>query len=206
MIDAHDCIHFDRSVPELEEFWMFCAMTPAANSYTMAIKLDRFLAPAFRWGLSPFEYVAACARTYCLKRRMKNHRIGRYSQITGAWKGGLDLDLQQCTLSEVEEVKGIGPKVARMFIAYSRPNQRLAIIDTHILKFFRDVGWSNVPKHTPPGKHYLVWEQRFVGHAMALGKSVSEFDQEIWKRYSKGYKAFVDNKAIGSSLPNTKEI
>jgi len=57
-----------------------------------------------------------------------------------------NLDLATCSVSDLEKIRGIGPKTARMFVLCARPNQKLAVLDTHILSFMREELGINTPK------------------------------------------------------------
>lgn len=115
---------------------------------------------------------------------MKSAGIGCYSQkaITFMQLAESNLNLKSCGVEDLEKIKGIGPKTARCFLIHSRPNQRLAGLDTHILKYLREKG-IDAPLSTPPAKKYKKLEQEFIKLADNAGKSVAEFDLEIWLTY-----------------------
>lgn len=94
-----------------------------------------------------------------------------------------ELNLKSCSVDDLENIYGIGPKTARCFLIHSRPNMRFAGLDTHILKYLRGLGYE-VPKTTPTGKKYKEIEQIFLNLVDKSGKSVAEFDLEIWRKYS----------------------
>jgi thermostable 8-oxoguanine DNA glycosylase len=94
------------------------------------------------------------------------------------------LDLSACSVSDLEAVRGIGPKTARCFLMHSRRNVRHAGLDTHVLKYMREMGFD-VPKSTPAGRKYIEIESKFLEIADKSGMSVAEFDLKIWKGYSK---------------------
>ncbi|NBP02621.1 MAG: hypothetical protein EBU90_21370 [Proteobacteria bacterium] len=101
------------------------------------------------------------------------------------------LDLKTCSVSDLESVRGIGPKTARCFLMHSRRGARYAGLDTHALKYMREKG-IDVPKSTPTGKKYLELEAKFLELADRSGKSVAEFDLEIWRHYSSAKKNTLD--------------
>jgi thermostable 8-oxoguanine DNA glycosylase len=121
-----------------------------------------------------------------LPQTLKSFGIGCYNnKAKSMWdlvnKG---LDLKKCSVEDLESVHGIGPKTARCFIIHSRKNARHAGLDTHILKFLREKG-HEVPKATPTGKKYRELEGVFLDYADKSGKSVAEFDLDIWRHYAK---------------------
>jgi thermostable 8-oxoguanine DNA glycosylase len=86
-------------------------------------------------------------------------------------------------VQELESVKGIGPKTARFFLLHSRPNQEIAVLDTHILHWMRDNG-IKAPKTTPSGEKYLKFEKMFIDIAKKNDISIADLDLRIWTAYS----------------------
>jgi hypothetical protein len=96
-------------------------------------------------------------------RYLRIVRAGQYARIAAAFRGVLSLNLRTCTVADLEAVHGIGPKTARMFLLHSRPAQRVAVLDTHILAWLAQCGVADVPRSTPPaGKHYERLELAFL--------------------------------------------
>ena len=93
------------------------------------------------------------------------------------------IELDSCSVEQLESIKGIGPKTARCFLIHSRRGVRHAGLDTHVLKYMRDLGFD-VPKSTPNGKKYADLERAFLGLSDASGLGVAEFDLRIWRDYS----------------------
>lgn len=94
--------------------------------------------------------------------------------------------LRVCTVEDLENIKGIGAKTARFFIMHSRPNQRIAVLDTHILHWLRDQGVA-APKTTPSkgSKKYKDLELTFLTLADKLGEDPAILDLRIWNEYSR---------------------
>jgi thermostable 8-oxoguanine DNA glycosylase len=87
-------------------------------------------------------------------------------------------------LQILEAITGVGPKTARFFILHTRPNQTMAVLDTHILKYLRDKGHTTQKVTPPAGKKYDELEQIVIAEAKASGMSQPDFDLHIWKTYS----------------------
>ena len=110
--------------------------------------------------------------------------MGQYTRIVNAFREVAKLpSLTTITVSELEMVRGIGPKTARFFVLHSRPNQQIAVLDTHILAWMRSNG-VNAPKATPTLKRYLVLEDYFLREAWSRGMSPADLDLAIWKEKS----------------------
>ena len=79
----------------------------------------------------------------------------------------------------VKHIKGLSYKEASHFLRnIGRDNGELAILDTHILKYF------NYPKsYVPSRKEYLKLERVFVEEAKTLGISAGELDIKLWEKY-----------------------
>lgn len=186
MVDPENITKFDCTDAELQEILLFWILAAGKNAGISARGLERLLVHG-RDVFGPLEPFAIVKRFGSeLSSVLRSHGLGCYnnkskSMLDLANKG---LDLRNCTLEELEGVRGIGPKTARCFLMHSRPGCRYAGIDTHVLKFMRDNGFS-VPKSTPTGKKYLEIERDFLEMADKSGKTVAEFDLEIWRRYSK---------------------
>ena len=185
LVDPFKFTKFDRTPAELEAMILFSIMVANKRADQTYAKFEALM----EWpphARTPFDKVRAWARQGTLLGRLKQIRAGQYKRIARAFRGVLDLDLRACTVKDLETVHGIGPKTARMFLLHSRPNQRLAVLDTHVLAYLRDHLVPDVPRSTPPaGKTYARLEQAFLGHCDANGKNPAQFDLEIWEQRTK---------------------
>ena len=118
---------------------------------------------------------------------LKAHKLGQYKRLEKAFRGILVFKnkLDKVSAEDLECIDGIGPKTSRFFLLHSRPNLRVAVLDTHILKFLNEKGYK-VPKATPSDKKkYRKIELDFLSECDKAGKNVADMDLEIWKSYSK---------------------
>jgi thermostable 8-oxoguanine DNA glycosylase len=185
LVDPHDITDYERTDAELQLvllFWVAAAgkkATTAARSVALLLEegKSRFCES------DPFAIILSYGEL--LPHAMKKHGMGCYNNksrcMLALARSGLDL--KSCSVSDLESVPGIGPKTARCFLIHSRRGVRHAGLDTHVLKYMRDVG-IEVPKSTPTGKRYVHLESLFLGLADKSGMSVADFDLDIWKRYS----------------------
>lgn len=129
---------------------------------------------------SPFEIINLIDN---LPKELKNFGIGCYNNKSRTIKELIksNIDLKTCNIEDLESVWGMGSKTSRCFLIHTRPNQRLAGLDRHILKFLEEEGY-NVPKNSPSKKKYYELEKIFLEIADKLNKTPSELDLEIWKK------------------------
>jgi thermostable 8-oxoguanine DNA glycosylase len=187
MITPTNITNYNRTQSELEEFLMFAILVAGKTAKTQAEKLNQFLSNSKFIGVKPFKWMRySFDVSGHLTEQLKRHKLGQYNRIEKAFRGILQFEgrLDTVTLEELESVDGIGPKTARFFLLHSRPNQKIAVLDTHILKFLSEKGY-NVPKATPSKKKYGQIEKDFLTECEKAGKDVAEMDLEIWKSYSK---------------------
>lgn len=179
MIDPTKITNFKRSRKELQEFLLFCIVAAGKNSFVQAKKLEEYLC-----GDMPFVRIIIDNKFGCLEWRLRNCGMGQYSRICRAFTelAESNLDLASCTVADLEAIHGIGPKTARFFILHTRPNQQIAVLDTHILKHMAAQGIS-VPKVTPSGKKYLELEQKFLS-LVPPHMTVAEYDLNLWNSYA----------------------
>jgi len=180
MVDPTKITNYNLDQHQLEEVVLFWVCAAGKNGVTAARSLNNFLSRILN--SSPFEVIR---RTENLAQTMKNAGIGCYNNKakTFASLANSGLNLKTCTVDDLENISGIGPKTARCFLIHSRPNQNLAGLDTHILSFMRDCG-INTPKSTPTARKYKVLEKIFLQIVKMSKKSAADLDLLIWNVYS----------------------
>jgi len=191
MITPTTITNFNRTEAELEEFLMFAILVAGKGAEQQALKLHLFLQQQqytntiskTEW--TPFQELELQIKNDYLDGNMRKYKLGQYKRIANAFKGIIQFKgrLSKVTIEELESIKGIGSKTARFFILHSRPNQKVAVLDTHILKWMKSLG-HNVPKSTPSKKKYGIIEKIFLCIAEARDMSVADLDLEIWKSYA----------------------
>ena len=186
MIDPNNIVEYNYTDDQLEELAIFCICVAGKTAKTIAPRVHTLVKGAKECGLGVFDYIAHVYLTdYILSHDLKDLGIGCYTakaesifQLINS-----EFDLRTCSVSDLETIKGIGPKTSRFFIMSSREGVEYAALDTHVLKWLRDQGIENVPKSTPSGKRYLDLEQTYL-KMIPRGKTAAEFDLEIWREYS----------------------
>lgn len=187
MIDPAQVIKFDRTDAELEEFWLFCTLVAGKTALTQARTLDAFLRANDRDYLrpSPFAIVRRLWNFGMLERAMREARLGQYTRLAKCWEQSLPFNLRTATVDDLEKIHGVGPKTSRMFVMQSRPNQRLAALDTHVLKHLNAKGYD-APKVTPSSPRvYRQLECCFLDLADAADMTPTDYDMHVWRLYSR---------------------
>lgn len=193
VIDPANITKFNRTEEELQEFLLFTVMVHGKKASIQSVKLHCFLEylAHFTGHVMPFEMVKIAQEMEngdtgetILLQALRKFGLGQYERLCQAIEDMVKLpDLRTVTVEQLENCFAIGPKSARFFVVHSRPHQEYAILDTHILKWLRANG-INAPKNTPQGKWYKYFEKIFLTLARKGGKSVAEFDLNVWKQYA----------------------
>ena len=198
MVDPWNITDYNRSPAELEELLLFCVSVAGKSAGMAAAALDEFLAG--QPGKSPFDKIRRLIKggklPQAIRRLIKGgklpqairaSRLGKHTRLTRAFAEIVQagLDLTACTPEQLEAIHGIGPKTSRFFIVHTRAGEQLAVLDTHILRYMRSLGYENIPASTPTGKRYLQIEQDFIALARREGRDIAEFDLWIWRQYAR---------------------
>tara|TARA_B100000614_G_scaffold262909_1_gene300500 strand:+ start:74189 stop:74791 length:603 start_codon:yes stop_codon:yes gene_type:complete len=186
MVDPQFITDFNRSDYDLEEFALFSVAVAGKTASQIAKATEKFIQMERR-GETPFEKIRLMKRNHALTMNIQSARLGKWSLLSACYDkmAHSGIDLRTCSLEELEELPGIGPKTSRFFVMHSRPNQKIAALDTHILSYLRDQGFDT-PKNSPSGRRYAEIERMFIEHAESIGRGddLAEFDLEIWNAYS----------------------
>lgn len=184
LIDPHNIISYNRTDEELELLWLFAGVAAGKTAKTQARLLNNFLSNLR--GDSPFDKVQIVMIEANLRMAIQESHLGQYNRLTAFMADSvikLRRKLRTCTVEELEDIYGAGPKTARMFLMFSRANQRLAALDTHVLKHLRAEGYD-APKSTPTGRKYVELENVFLRLADKAGMSPADYDIMIWRKYN----------------------
>lgn len=185
MIDPSNITNFNLTDNELQEVVLFWICVAGKTATTMARNLDRMLFKLT--GDIPFTKIKKVGAEK-LPQTLKDFGIGCYnSKARSMWEiVNSNLDLRTCSIEDLEGIYGIGLKTSRCFVIHSRLGAKCAGLDTHVLKFLRNKG-HNVPTSTPGSKKkYLEVEKLFLRYVYESGKTVADFDLDVWKSYAVG--------------------
>lgn len=189
MIDPSKVTNYNRSYEELEEFLLFSIVVAGKNAYQQAKKLDQFLSRWRKNGYSPFDAIRTMDMDGTLIDFLKQVKMGQYQRISTAFRGVAKFfrndegeryhPIYEVKIKHLECIKGIGMKTARFFVMHSRPDQQVACLDTHILRWLGVQGYE-VPNTTPSGDKYLALEKVFLDYCNKLGMLPADLDLKIW--------------------------
>jgi thermostable 8-oxoguanine DNA glycosylase len=180
-VDPKNITNFNRTDGELESFMVFSIAVAGKNANQTANLIGKVLGQA-NSDESPFQFL----RRIPLDDHLRFWRVGQYRRILPALEGVMRLDLRTCTMGDLLKVHGIGPKTANMFLLHSRPNHQGAVLDTHILRWMREIHGVKTPKQTPSGKRYDELEKtaRELISESFPQMSLADADLLIWKTMS----------------------
>ena len=188
MINPAEVTNYNRTQYELEEFILFCINVAGKKSSIEAPKLEVFIERAknITKETTPFNCIRKLIKLGRLQEIMHWAKLSPYAQRFNSYVSVVTInDLQTVTLNRLLQVPGVGLKTARFFLSHSREDFDEPMLDTHILRFLRDQGYKDAPKSTPSNVGiYNYYANVFKMFARTLGKSVTDLDLEIWKKYS----------------------
>jgi len=189
MINPAEVTNYNRTQSELQEFILFCINVAGKKSSIEAPKLEVFIQRAkdITKETTPFNCIKKLIKLGRLNEIMHWAKLSPYAQRYSSYVAVSKIkDLQTVSLNRLLQVPGIGLKTARFFLSHSREDFDEPMLDTHILQFLRDQGYTDAPKSTPSNENtYFYFANIFKNIARQLGKSVTDLDLQIWKQYSK---------------------
>jgi thermostable 8-oxoguanine DNA glycosylase len=190
-IDPYNITNYNRTEEELQLFLLFCIVVAGKTAYIQADKLEQFLCSVnlrlmMPEHISPFQSIKSAEQHGILFEEIKKAKLGQYKKIFAAFKfiSEKEYNLNRMTPKILEEIPGVGMKTSRFFLLHSDLfyKDKIAILDTHILKFIKENIDDRAPKSTPViPLTYRFWEDRFLNWCEQNNKNVADFDLEVWK-------------------------
>lgn len=186
MINPDSITDYNRCPAELEEFLLFCVFVAGHNAHNTAKALDKFYSVLdVKAGTISIVPLLLNLSKSELKSILVQAKIGCYNKNVAFLKDWAqsDIDLKTCSVTELEALKGVGPKTSRFFLLHSREDcQNFAVLDRHILSFMKEHGLT-VPSSTPNKKEYIKYEKMYLDLILKINTNLSkaEIDLAIWK-------------------------
>lgn len=189
MIDPYDLTK-GWNLKRVQEWFLFGVCVAGKNARQTANKVERLLTlirqrMGGKTRQTPFNLIQFAIDNKFLLKVLQETRMGQYGRIEKAFAGMVKVDAATVALEELEQIHGVGAKTARMLLLYTRPDQEMIPLDTHVLHWMRDNGY-NAPKSTPPpGKKYRELELAFIAEGRKRGLTAKEWDTQVWQQYAK---------------------
>jgi len=195
MINPYQITNYNRRSSELEEFLLFCIVVAGKTAYIQAQKLEDFLVSVntrlmMPENINPFQTLKSAEQHGILMEEILKAKLGQYKKIYSGFKYicSNQYDLNKMTPELLEKIPGVGMKTSRFFLLHSDSfySNKIAILDTHILKFIKENIDDKAPKSTPTIRvTYKYWEDRFLFWCEQNNKNVADFDLEVWKSFAR---------------------
>ncbi len=197
-----------RALWELQAKAIYACLVAGKSAAFAEAKTRSLLAAAS--DILPFSHLLRLQETGQLEPALRAARTGRYSRMLSGLPALARLDVRTCSLDDLEAVPGIGPKTARFFLLWTRPEVRLAALDRHVLRWLRERGYR-APRQTPSSPSaYRKLERAFLAEADRMGKSPRDLDEEVWSLFARvpvpqqadhQLRLFTNTEAGGASPP-----
>ena len=194
-VDPYNITKYNRTEAELECFLLFCVVVAGKTAYIQARKLDEFLTSVNKRlmmpeHVNPFQSLKSAEQHGILMEEILKAKLGQYKKIYNGFKyiSEREYNLNRMTPQLLECIPGVGMKTSRFFLLHSDKfyKDKIAILDTHILKFIKENIDDKAPKSTPTIKvTYKYWEDVFLYWCECNNKNVADFDLEVWKSYAR---------------------
>jgi thermostable 8-oxoguanine DNA glycosylase len=179
IIDPSNPTNFNSTKSELEIQILFWILAAGKTGIGAAKVLTNLLGST----QSPFQHIInnkSTLRDDLRRLGMGCHDIKSRGMISIAESG---LDLQRCSVDDLESHPGISLKTSRCFMLHTRRGARYAGLDTHLRKFLRAAG-IEVPDGQLSRSKYLRYEHAFLIICDSMGRDPYSLDIEIWRAYS----------------------
>jgi thermostable 8-oxoguanine DNA glycosylase len=195
MVDPFRITDYNRDDEGLDEFLVFAVAVAGKDSSRTAQAVRRLrdrlaamagpVGPRFLDLLARFSREEIAAALHECGIHPHNQKAEALHGLASAWQSGT-FDPRTCILAQLEAFRYVGSKTARFFLMHSRPGQRLACLDTHVLKHLRSRGVPDVSSKTPDKRSatYRRLEERFLRMADEAGMSPADYDLSIWRAHA----------------------
>lgn len=112
------------TVPELQYWILFTIAVAGKGAKVTEQKMIAFLRDEGRPLAWPFKIVQLYIYRDELDKKLKKHKLGKYTLLNKGFRAALDLDLCNLDVPALQKVPGIGPKGARMIMMYGVPRPK----------------------------------------------------------------------------------
>jgi thermostable 8-oxoguanine DNA glycosylase len=198
-INPKEITDLNRTKAQKEKFLLFCVLCAGKSSDVMAEKLEQLLEPVDssgpRWELkaTPLDYLVNLLRSGRLREVLEKHKIGKYKLFTDfvtyvqKWNYATHptYNITDMKRAGLVLAPGISYKTASLYRMHCF-GDKIACLDTHVLRWLRNEGFKGVPKASPSNWDvYRHWENVFLGECYKREVEPNHFDLDLWKQATK---------------------
>lgn len=205
-INPKEITDLNRTTAQREKFLLFCVLCAGKSSDVMAEKLEQLLEPVnssgprFELKATPLDYLINLLRSGRLREVLEKHKIGKYDLLTKfveKVKRNLDARIKdwdsavtnypttEWSRKALVTIPGISYKTASLYRMHCF-GDKIACLDTHVLRWLRTEGFKGVPKASPSNWDiYRHWENVFLGECYKREVEPNHFDLDLWKQATK---------------------
>ena len=199
-INPKEITNLNRTTPQKEKFLLFCVLCAGKSSDVMAEKLEQLLEPlrgdrGDRYWVpearsptktTPLKYLVNLLRSGRLREVLEKHKIGKYKLLTDFVEFLKPLvmhyEVTEMDRDGLVQAPGISYKTASLYRMHCF-GDKIACLDTHVLRWLRNEGFKGVPKVSPSNwEVYRHWENVFLGECYKREVQPNHFDLDLWKQ------------------------
>lgn len=186
-MNSHNAVKVQNDAYHKQCFLIHAMLVAGKNAATMEPKI-RALVNLRRANEMPFDMLYRLYQEGNLLNALHRIRSGQYRRLAIGLAQLSRLDVDTCTIEDLECVIGIGPKTAAYYMMYCRGAADVAANDTHVKKFLKEIGCES--------RNYRTQERVFLEACRALGVSNKELDDLVWRRHARGEQVEIYNAAV----------
>jgi thermostable 8-oxoguanine DNA glycosylase len=182
MIIPSQITQLNRTRQQREEFLIFCVLCAGKSSEQQAVKLNGFLSGTDE----PFTYISGLIEHEFLVSQLEHHKLGKYDLISNSMSMMTQhVDCVDWDRDSLVDIPGISYKTASLYRMHTF-GDRIACLDTHVLRYLRNDLGVDAPKVSPSNKKkYETLELIYLGHCYQQGREPRDLDLEIWNQSQK---------------------
>jgi len=169
----------ERGKQELQTLLIFSIMVAGKTAKVIEKQCYDFFV---QFRVHPFETIQNIIENNVLDSELRKARtgqyakFGQYAKLFNAFHEVVKLDVNNITLEELENIKGVGKKTSRYFLMYAFDRKDIAAIDTHIEKWLREQEYQSSSKK----EEYEFFERAFLEEAYKRNMEPKDLDKDIW--------------------------
>lgn len=189
-INPKEITDLNRTTPQKEKFLLFCVLCAGKSSDVMAEKLEQLLEPLKQCRWTPLKYLVNLLVNRRLREVLEQHKIGKYKLFTDfvtyvqKWNYATHptYNITDMKRAGLVLAPGISYKTASLYRMHCF-GDKIACLDTHVLRWLRNEGFKGVPKASPSNwDTYRHWENVFLGECYKRDVEPNHFDLDLWKQ------------------------